>query len=115
MTFFLAEKFYITFDKNIFTVLSNPSSFTFTDVGSPRKFKFLYNNYFSYTSRIDFGSFSDKSKIIIEDDYSQRKETVSSSTRPRTPIIGMCVFDETLKKPIWYNGTNWIDATGIIV
>ena len=47
--------------------------------------------------------------------YSQRKETVSSSTRPVTPIIGMCVFDETLKKPIWYNGTNWIDATGITV
>ena len=105
----------ITFEKNIFTDLSNPSSFTFTDVGSPRKFKFLYNNYFNYTSRIDFGSFSDKSKIIIEDDYSQRKETVSSSTRPATPIIGMCVFDETLKKPIWYNGTNWIDATGITV
>ena len=28
---------------------------------------------------------------------------------------GAIFFDETLGKPIWYNGTNWIDATGAIV
>lgn len=29
--------------------------------------------------------------------------------------LGDMVFDKTLGKPIWYNGTTWIDATGVIV
>lgn len=28
---------------------------------------------------------------------------------------GFCFFDETLGKPIWWNGTNWVDATGTSV
>lgn len=35
----------------------------------------------------------------------------ASSERP-TATVGCCFFDTTLKKPIWYNGTNWIDASG---
>ena len=34
-----------------------------------------------------------------------------SSQRPNG-IVGLCYFDETLGKPIWHNGTKWIDATG---
>lgn len=29
--------------------------------------------------------------------------------------IGYMYFDTTLNKPIWWNGTNWVDATGTIV
>lgn len=37
----------------------------------------------------------------------------SSANRPNTNrIIGDIYFDTTLGKPIWWNGTNWIDATG---
>ena len=40
---------------------------------------------------------------------------ISSTTanRPTTNLRkGQIYFDETLGKPIWYNGTNWVDATG---
>lgn len=29
--------------------------------------------------------------------------------------VGACIFDTTLGKPVWYNGTDWVDATGTIV
>lgn len=29
--------------------------------------------------------------------------------------IGFQYFDTTLEKPIWYNGTEWVDATGTSV
>lgn len=37
-----------------------------------------------------------------------------SSERPNG-IVGLCYFDETIKKPIWYNGSAWVDATGSVV
>ena len=30
-------------------------------------------------------------------------------------VIGQMFFDTTLGKPIWYDGTNWVDATGTSV
>lgn len=35
--------------------------------------------------------------------------------RPATPNDGTQFFDTTLGKPIWFDGTNWVDATGTIV
>ena len=37
--------------------------------------------------------------------------------RPLSPVrfAGASYFDSTLGKPIWYDGTNWVDATGTIV
>ena len=29
--------------------------------------------------------------------------------------IGVSYFDTTLGRPIWWNGTNWVDATGTTV
>jgi hypothetical protein len=42
-------------------------------------------------------------------------ETGVTTSRPSAPEIGQRFFDTTLGKPIWFNGTNWIDATGTIV
>jgi len=36
-------------------------------------------------------------------------------SRPAGPVTGSHVFDTTLGKPIWYDGTNWVDATGTTV
>lgn len=36
----------------------------------------------------------------------------SSSERPSGINIGFMYFDYTIKKPIWWNGTVWVDATG---
>lgn len=43
----------------------------------------------------------------------QRKISGTSVERPANDLwIGLIFFDTTLGKPIWYDGTNWIDATG---
>ena len=39
----------------------------------------------------------------------------TTSNRPANPSIGEQFFDKTIGKPIWYNGTAWVDATGATV
>ena len=39
----------------------------------------------------------------------------TSATRPTYKFLYMPYFDTTLNKPIWWNGTNWVDATGTTV
>ena len=41
--------------------------------------------------------------------------SVPTANRPVNPSTGMCVFDTDLNKPIWWSGTNWVDATGQVV
>ncbi len=36
----------------------------------------------------------------------------ATSARPTSPSTGTHYFDTTIGKPIWYNGTHWVDATG---
>lgn len=36
----------------------------------------------------------------------------TSTYRPTNPTAGDFFYDTTINKPIWYNGTNWVDATG---
>jgi len=38
-----------------------------------------------------------------------------TASRPATPTIGQTYFDTTLGIPVWYDGTNWINAMGTIV
>ena len=38
-----------------------------------------------------------------------------SASRPVAPVAGQFYFDTTLTKPIWYSGTDWVDATGTTV
>lgn len=35
----------------------------------------------------------------------------TSSQRPNG-VIGLCYFDETLDKPIWFDGSKWVDSSG---
>ncbi|MHA7967691.1 glycosyl hydrolase family 28-related protein [Paenibacillus sp. CAU 1782] len=39
----------------------------------------------------------------------------TTAQRPVWQTTGMNYFDTTLNKPIWWNGTNWVDATGTTV
>lgn len=39
----------------------------------------------------------------------------TTANRPSYVDVGYNYFDTTLNKPIWYNGANWVDATGITV
>jgi hypothetical protein len=39
----------------------------------------------------------------------------TTGNRPGLPSTGARYFDTTLGIPIWYDGTNWVDATGTTV
>jgi hypothetical protein len=45
---------------------------------------------------------------------SQLNSNGNTVSRPISPLAGQQYFDTTINKPIWYNGTNWVDATGTI-
>ena len=47
--------------------------------------------------------------------FSLNNPAQASIYRPTVTPLGAMSFDTTLGKPIWWNGTNWIDATGTIV
>jgi len=42
-------------------------------------------------------------------------QTGTSSDLPKFPSVGEMFFDQTSGKPIWFNGTNWVDATGTVI
>lgn len=39
----------------------------------------------------------------------------TSANRIPNPTRGQMMFDRTLGKPIWYNGSTWVDATGMAI
>ena len=36
----------------------------------------------------------------------------TTENRPSNVNVGYMYFDTNINKPIWYNGTKWVDATG---
>lgn len=53
------------------------------------------------------------------DNFSQALYIPASGTTVNRPTervqVGQFYFDTTLNLPIWYDGTNWIDAAGTVV
>jgi hypothetical protein len=53
------------------------------------------------------------------DNFSQNITVPSSGPTANRPIdvlqVGQFYFDTTLGIPIWYDGTDWVDATGTVV
>jgi hypothetical protein len=50
--------------------------------------------------------------------FSLRSQEMSGTTANRPTkrlFVGMPYFDTTLNRPIWYTGTNWIRADGVVV
>lgn len=45
---------------------------------------------------------------------SQPIDSFVTANRPVGISVGYMGFDTTLGKPVWFNGTNWVDATGAI-
>ena len=63
-----------------------------------------YNKLKTYTSKGDFEEIVTRpfNKAIVG----------SSSTRPTSVPIGFQYFDTQILRPIWWNGSAWIDSTG---
>jgi len=73
----------------------------------------------TYTRLYDtaWGSWEENLKFSTEE-----KETLStvnnsgaSADRPSSPVTGQMFLDTEINKPIWYNSSDWIDATGTVV
>ncbi len=60
--------------------------------------------------QLNGGYISDDTKPLINTDTSG-----DTASRITTPRVNEQYFDTTLGKPIWFNGTNWIDAVGTTV
>lgn len=55
----------------------------------------------------------DMSVYLTKEDLEKRiGDPLDSINRPENPAEGLCYYDKTLKKPIWFNGEIWIDALG---
>lgn len=71
---------------------------------------------------IDKGTYLDNNNIMrfkksASVTKSMINESCTTSTRPKPASVGAgeMIFDTTLGKPIWSDGTNWKDATGATV
>ena len=53
-----------------------------------------------------------KSIKLNLDNYQQMLSCPSNSRPTENLVIGFFVFDTDLNKPIWWNGTGWVDANG---
>jgi hypothetical protein len=53
------------------------------------------------------------------DNFTQNVTVPASGTTANRPTerlqVGQYYFDTTIGRPIWYNGTNWINAAGTVV
>lgn len=47
--------------------------------------------------------------------FRHRSENFTTAARPAAGSVGRVIYDSTLQKPLWDDGTNWRDAAGTIV
>lgn len=66
------------------------------------------SNYRTYT--INPGT-----SIIMETEIENITMFPTGNNRPDMPVVGYQYFDTTINKPIFYDGSKWIDATGATV
>ena len=45
-------------------------------------------------------------------EYGRTKSAGKTSDRKKNIDIGTFFFDTTIGKPVWWNGSKWVDATG---
>lgn len=48
-------------------------------------------------------------------EHSVKDQSGLTANRPTALFVGQRYFDTTLNKPIWHNGTNWVDSAGATV
>jgi hypothetical protein len=53
-------------------------------------------------------------KHLVENNHFIGNVYLGATTRTISsdPSVGTMAFDSTTKKPIWWNGSAWVDATG---
>jgi hypothetical protein len=62
---------------------------------------------------IPLGTFAQGSAVYINSDNFTIGTTMPTFTNGSN--IGYCLFNKDINKPLWWNGTAWVDATGATV
>lgn len=54
---------------------------------------------------------------VNDSDLDGSAEIIANNARPTNPLVGDVYFDSSISpaRPIWWNGTAWVDATGTLV
>ncbi len=77
---------------------------------SPELYSTQFQEQFSNVLRLYFNQI---------DNFTQNVTVPPSGTTANRPTerleVGQYYFDTTIGRPIWYNGTNWINAAGTVV
>jgi hypothetical protein len=77
---------------------------------APVEYSQQYQDQFSNALRLYFAQV---------DNFAQASGVPNSGTTANRPIsilqTGQYYFDTTLSIPIWWNGTNWVNASGTII
>jgi hypothetical protein len=76
-------------------------------------------------SPVYFDQYSNVLRLYFNqiDNFTQAAVIPLSGTTAQRPLqstqaplpVGQYYFDTTIGRPIWYNGTNWINAAGTVV
>jgi hypothetical protein len=69
-----------------------------------------YTDEYSNVLRLYFNQLDNFNRAILNPNYG------TTQNRPTFGLlIGQTYFDTTLNIPIWYNGSNWVNASGTTV
>ena len=81
--------------------------------------RLIFNDVNNSLSELDFGFDKLRATTSLSDNKQFVSLDIAGTTAERPQVqhlhVGVQYFDTTLNKPIWWNGTNWVDATGTSV
>lgn len=111
----MGSKYELHIDKKLAHVLesfpANLVSGIFGKYGVGEYF-LIGTNYYMFKMSYNGSSIVDYNIVPVYDDKYNFLTGSITPNRPVAPIIGQNYFDMTLGRPIWWNGTDWVDATG---
>ncbi len=80
----------------------------------PVEYSQRYQDQFSNALRLYFSQIDNFTQASVIPDSGVTADRPIDTNIPQLQI-GQYYFDTTLGIPIWWNGTNWVDATGATV
>lgn len=121
----VSDNFVINEDniKQLDYVLQDTKEFVKSFSTDYQKILYCYPNEFG-----DINSIKDQNQFEIKESFQRNAVTIdgilyienitmfpAGNNRPDMPVVGYQYFDTTINKPIFYDGSKWIDATGATV
>ena len=89
----------------------------YSSLVSYNKFDVVFDGYSSYVSLVTNNIGNSLSNVYYWGALSKGQQILYGDTasRPLITSIGIQYFDTTINKPIWHNGSAWVDSLGATV